>query len=132
MDHTLRSDFISTPGTATWRTPGHFDLSINPLDLWIMFPKPQMSEDKLLSSEVSYCKSSPFRMIFVMEDEIDGFRNGSSLIRSTINIEDRYRMRQFKEIEMTPSRIVIVNQVTGSPTINQGVNQFGFQGVRCL
>ena len=45
---TFLMDLISTPLAAPRRASGHFDLLGDPVNLWIMLPKPRMPQDQLL------------------------------------------------------------------------------------
>jgi hypothetical protein len=84
-----------TASTALRWTMGHLDFSGLPVDFWIMFTKPRVSENELLFSEVGDCKKCPFRMGFVPEYEINNFHYSSIFIRDTIDIEDRDRFGEF-------------------------------------
>ena len=44
----LLTDLVPTPWAALRRASGHFHLLGDPVNLWIMFPKPRMAQDQLL------------------------------------------------------------------------------------
>jgi hypothetical protein len=77
-----------------------------------------MSEDEFLLSEVRDRKGSPFRVIFVTENEVYCFRDRSGFIRSTVNIEDGNGSGEFQELETATPSIVVVDQFSGSTTVN--------------
>ena len=77
-----------------------------------------MSKDEFSLSEVRDCKGSPFQMIFVLVNKVNCFRDCSSFIQSTVNIEDGNRPGKLQEFETTTPGVVIVDQFTSSPRVN--------------
>jgi hypothetical protein len=120
---------FSTAHTALRWTAGHLDFSGLPVDFRIMFTKPRVSENELLFSKVRDCKKSPFGMGFVLEYEIHNFYYSSIFIRSTINIEDRDRFGEFKEMESGTFGIVSVNELASCTTVYQGINRLNFSSI---
>jgi hypothetical protein len=95
MGNLLLLCIFSTASRASRWTAGHLDFSSLPVDFWIMFTKPRVSENELLFSEVGDCKKCLFGMGFVLEYEINNFHYSSVFIRDTIDIEDRDRFGKF-------------------------------------
>ena len=58
-----------------------------------------MSEYQFLFTQAGDAEGSPFRMVFVSEDETDGFSYGTSLIRGPIYIVDWNWASKFLQIE---------------------------------
>jgi hypothetical protein len=117
MGNPLLLCIFSTASTALRWTAGHLDFFGLPVDFQIMFTKPRVSENELLFSEVGDCKKCLFRMGFVPEYEINNLHYSSIFIRGTINIEDRNRFGEFKEMESETFAIVLVNELSGCTTV---------------
>ena len=45
---TFLMGLVPTPWAAPRRAPGHFDLLGDPVNLWLMLPKPRMAQDQRL------------------------------------------------------------------------------------
>jgi hypothetical protein len=129
MGNLLLLCIFSIASAASRWTVGHLDFSGLPVDLQIMFTKPRVSKSKLLFSKVGDCKKSLFRMGFVPEYEIDNFCYSSVFIRSTIDIEDRDRFGEFKEMKLGTFGIVSVNELSGCTTVYQGISRLDFSSI---
>ena len=79
-------EFISASQTTAGGASGHFDFSFVPINFGIMILEPGMSEQQLLFAETGDSKRSSFRMIFVMEDQVNYFGDGTGFIRSAVYI----------------------------------------------
>ena len=95
LNDSLLSKFLSTSRAATRRALGHFDISFCPINLQIMFPEPGMSEYQFLFTQAGDAEGSLFRMIFVSEDETNGFSYGAGLVRGPVYIVDQNRASKF-------------------------------------
>jgi hypothetical protein len=118
-----------TASTASRWTAGHLNFSSLSVDFQIMFVKPRVSENELLFSKVKDCEKSLFRIGFVLEYEINNFCYSSIFIRGTINIEDRNRFGEFKEMESGTFGIVSVNELSSCITVYQGISRLDFSSI---
>ena len=91
-----------------------------------------MSEYQFLFTQAGDAEGSPFRMIFVSEDETNGFSYGAGLIRGPIYIVDRNRASKFLQIKLAAFCIVSVDKFSSSSTVYQGIDGFPLGGVRSL
>ena len=91
-----------------------------------------MSEYQFLFTQAGDTEGSPFRMIFVLEDETNGFSYGASLIRGPIYIVDRNRASKFLQIKPAAFHIVSVDKFSSSSAVYQGIDRFPLGGVCSL
>jgi hypothetical protein len=87
--------FVAAARAAPRGAAGHLDLPRRPVYLRVMLPKPRMSEDKFLLTQAGDSEQGAFRVVFVPQDEVDGFRDVPSLsVRGAIYIAHRDGVRQ--------------------------------------
>ena len=61
-------------------------------------------------------------MVFVAEDEVNYFGHSSGLVRSAVDLENGDGFREFKESEPGAFCVVSVNELSGCPAIDKGVD----------
>ena len=91
-----------------------------------------MSKYQFLFTQAGDTEGSPFRMVFVLEDETNSFSYGAGLIRGPIYIVDRNRASKFLQIKLAAFHIVSVNKFSSSSTVYQGIDGFPLGGVCSL
>ena len=77
-------------------------------------------------------EGSPFRMVFVSEDETDSFSYGTSLIKGPVYIVDQNRASKFLQIELAAFCIVSVDKFSSSSAVYQRIDGFPLRGVCSL
>ena len=91
-----------------------------------------MSEYQFLITKAGDTEGSPFRMIFVLEDETNSFSYGAGLVRGPVYIVDRNWASKFLQIKLAAFCIVSVDKFSSSSAVYQGIDRFPLRGVRSL
>ena len=76
-----------------------------------------MSEQEFLFPETSDSKCSLLQMVFVMEDQVNHFRNRACFVRSTIYIVHWDGLPYFDQVKTTTFGIVSINEFTSGSTV---------------
>jgi hypothetical protein len=107
------SYFITAARAATCGAAGHFNFARCPVYLRVVLLEPRISEDEFLLPQPRDCEQGAFRVILVSQDEVDGFRDVTSLpIRGAINIPYWDGMRQCPSGQAVGFDIISINEAT--------------------
>ena len=91
-----------------------------------------MSKYQFLFTQAGDTEGSPFRIIFVLEDETNGFSYGAGLVRGPVYIVNQNQASKFLQIKLAAFCIVSVDKFSSSSAVYQGIDGFPFRGVHSL
>ena len=74
MGNLFLTEVVSAARTTMQWASGHLDFPFFPVNLGVMFTKPGVSEQEFLFTQIGDTEGGLLRMIFVMEEEANGFR----------------------------------------------------------
>src|SRR5882724_1249068 len=102
-------------GCTRCRTPVHTDLSSGPVYLGIMFYKPCVSKDDGHSANAHDMEGGLFRVISILDHEVNNFSDVASIIEGPIYIVDRDGARETLGAQVLGSDIIDVNKLASEP-----------------
>src|SRR5882724_3501225 len=110
-------------GCTRCRTPVHKDLSSGPAYLGIMFYEPGVSEDDGRSANACDMEGGSFRVISILDQEVDDFGDVASIIEGPIYIVDTDGSREMLGAQILGSDIININELAGGPRVDEGIYQ---------
>src|SRR5882724_4790524 len=110
-------------GCVCCRAPVHIDLSSGPVYLGVMFYKPGVSKDDGRSANACDMEGGLFRVISILDHEVDDFGDVASIIEDLIYILDRDGSRETLGVQLLGSDIIDIYELASGPRVNEGVYQ---------
>ena len=98
----------------------HFDFPSDPVDLWVMFLQPRVSEDVFFLPQACDGEQCSLQVPFVPQNEINHFSDGASLIQSTVNVMDWDQSGELPGLKSTTFDVLLVDELSSGPRVNEG------------
>src|SRR6266478_6247792 len=116
---------------AVARTSRHFNLTHTPIDLWVVLPKPGVSQYHVLVAKTSYSEMSPFCIVLVPENHIYHLTDGSRFVGRTINIVHWDGACKGSGSELVLPNVVPVDEKSISSAVKKCLHRLGLLSVSC-
>jgi len=88
-----------------------------------MFYKPGVSEDDGHSANAHDMEGGSFRVISILDYEVDNFGDVASIIEGSIYIVDRDGSRDALGAQILVSDIIDINELASGPRVDEGIYQ---------
>ena len=95
-------------------------------------PKPGVSEDDVLPSDVSDREKHPFRVILEPEYKVHDFGDGSVFVWRSVDVEDRNRSGQLAPGETMGISEARMHEDSGGSAVHQGLQGASVLCIRAL
>jgi hypothetical protein len=128
MTFVLRSTPWTNPsstaaGAASGLAAHHANFLGFPVDLWIVFLEPGVTEDDVLLTEPSHGELDMLGMSLAVDHHIDYAGHAAHLGWGAIHIENWDGLRELLDPKVTGDGILRVDKVSGHSTVNQNLHQ---------
>jgi len=88
-----------------------------------MFYKPGVSKDDGHSANAHDMEGGSFRVIYVLDHEVDDFSDVASIIEGPIYIVDRDGSKETLGVQILGSDIIDIDELAGGPQVDEGIYQ---------
>ena len=88
-----------------------------------MFYKPGVSQDDGHSANAHDMEGGSFRVISILDQEVDDFGDVASIIEGPIYIVDRDGSREMLGVQILGSDIINIDELASGPRVDEGIYQ---------